>query len=81
MTSFTGLTNVFKVDLFNQQVSPFIENGFALYGIGVNPESNEVYVGDSNAFQSTGTGFRYGANGNKIGEFPTGIGPRGFLFL
>lgn len=79
-TSFTGLTNVFKVDLFNQQVSPFIENGFALYGIGVNPESNELYIGDSNAFQSTGTGFRYGVNGNKLGEFPTGIGPRGFVF-
>lgn len=78
--SFTGLTTVYKVDLNTQQVDPLIEGGFALYGIGVNPESNEIYVGDSNAFQSTGTGFRYDATGSKLGEFATGIGPRGFLF-
>lgn len=78
--SFTGLTTVYSVNLNTQQVVAFIENGFALYGIGVNPESNEVYLGDSNAFQSTGTGFRYDAEGNKLDEFPTGIGPRGFLF-
>ena len=78
--SFTGLTTVFHVDLNTAEVSPFIEDGFAFYGIGVNPESNEVYVGDSNAFQSTGTGFRYDNQGNKLDEFATGIGPRGFLF-
>jgi len=78
--SFTGLTTIYTVDLNTQQVDAFVENGFALYGIGVNPESNEVYAGDSNAFQSTGTGFRYHADGTKLGEFPTGIGPRGFLF-
>jgi hypothetical protein len=78
--SFTGLTTVYKVDLSTQEVNPFIEDGFALYGIGVNPESNEVYIGDSNAFQSTGTGFRYSATGDKLDEFATGIGPRGFVF-
>ncbi len=78
--SFTGLTTVYSVDLNTQQVDAFVENGFALYGIGVNPESSEVYLGDSNAFQSTGTGFRYDADGIKLDEFPTGIGPRGFLF-
>lgn len=78
--SFTGLTTVYKVDINGQQVSPWIENGFALYGVGVNPESNDVYVGDSNAFQSTGTGFRYNAEGNELDEFATGIGPKGFLF-
>lgn len=78
--SFTGLTTVYQVDLSTQEVSPFVENGFALYGIGVNSETNEVYLGDSNAFQSTGTGFRYNAQGAKLDEFATGIGPRGFLF-
>jgi hypothetical protein len=78
--TFTGLTTVYEVDLTTQQVEPFIENGFALYGIGVNPETNEVYLGDSNAFQSTGTGFRYDGEGNLMDEFATGIGPRGFLF-
>jgi len=78
--SFTGLTTVYQVDLNTQQVSPLVEGGFALYGIGVNPESNEIYIGDSNAFQSTGTGFRYSPEGDKLDEFATGIGPNGFLF-
>ena len=78
--TFTGQTTVYKVDLSTENVSPFVENGFSLYGIGVNPESNNVYVGDSNAFQSTGTGFRYDENGSLINQFPTGIGPNGFMF-
>ena len=78
--TFTGLTTVYEVDLSDESVTPLIENGFALYGIGVNPESNEIYIGDSNAFQSTGTGFRYDSEGNKLDEFATGIGPKDFLF-
>lgn len=79
--SFTGLTNVYQVDLRSEQVDPIIEDGLALYGIGVNPESGHIYLGDSNAFQSTGTAFIYNSEGNKLDEFATGIGPKGFLFL
>ena len=79
--SFTGLTTVYKVDINTEDVTPIIENGFALYGIGVNPESGEIYLGDSNAFQSTGTGFRYDILGNEVDQFATGIGPKSFLFL
>lgn len=78
--SFSGLTTVYQVDLSQEIVEVFIDGGFALYGIGVNPETNEIYIGDSNAFQSTGTGFRYDVQGNKLDEFATGIGPRGFIF-
>ena len=79
--SFTGLTKVYKVDLRSQQVDPIIKDGVALYGLGVNPESGHVYLGDSNAFQSTGTAFIYNSGGNKLDEFATGIGPKGFLFM
>ena len=79
--SFTGLTTVYKVDLSLQQVDPVIEDGIALYGLGVNPESGHIYLGDSNAFQSTGTAFIYNSSGNKMDEFATGIGPKGFLFM
>ena len=79
--SFTGLTTVYRVDLMAQTVDPIIENGQALYGIGVNPESGQIYLGDSNAFQSTGTAFIYDASGNKLSEFATGIGPKGFVFM
>lgn len=79
---FTGLTNVFKVDLAAEELSaePFIQNGAALYGIAVNPSNGDVYVGDSNAFQSTGTGFRYNSEGELLDQFPTGIGPNNFVF-
>jgi len=78
--SFTGLTTVYQVNIGQETVDVFMDGGFALYGIGVNPESNEVYIGDSNAFQSTGTAFRYDSEGNMLDEFATGIGPKGFIF-
>lgn len=78
--TFTGQTTVYAVDLQTLQVSPIIDNGFAFYAVGVDPITNEIYVGDSNAFQSTGTGFKYDIDGSLLNQFPTGIGPNGFLF-
>ena len=81
--TFTGQTNVFAVDLNATTLSAttLITNGFAFYGIGVNPENGEIFVGDSNgAFDDVGTGFRYDSEGNLLGQFGTGIGPNGFVF-
>ncbi len=80
--SFTGLTNVFAVDLSAGALSAevLVSDGFAFYGIGVNEATGDIYVGDSNAFQSTGTGLRYGSDGTLLADFATGIGPSGFLF-
>ncbi len=79
--TFTGLTTVYALDLITESVDPFIENGFSLYGIGIDPDGGEVYLGDSNAFQSTGTAIRYDSQGNQLDQFSTGIGPNGFIFL
>ncbi|HHP7241739.1 MAG TPA: YncE family protein [Cyclobacteriaceae bacterium] len=81
--TFTGLTNVFEVDFTgnNPSATNFITGGFAFYGIAVDPSTGDIYVGDSNAFQSTGTGFQYNGNGELIQQFATGIGPNAFLFL
>jgi hypothetical protein len=81
--TFTGQTNVFEVDLTvgMPTATAFVTGGFAFYGIGVDPENGDVYVGDSNAFQSTGTGFRYNSSGTQIQQFATGIGPNSFVFL
>jgi len=79
--SFTGSTTVYEVDLNNETVVPLIEDGFALYGIGVRPANGDLYVGDSNAFQSTGTAFVYDALGQLQDQFATGIGPNGFYFV
>ena len=65
---------------FTRAMSSLVENGFALYGVGVRTETGDIYIGDSNAFQSTGTAFRYDLNGELIEFFPTGIGPNGFIF-
>ena len=80
--TFTGQTNVFRVDISaaTLQAETFVTDGFAFYGIAVNQDNGEVYVGDSNAFQSTGTGFRYAADGTLLGQFATGIGPNNFIF-
>ena len=82
-SSFTGQTSVFVVDLNleNPGLSLLFEDGFALYGIGVNPETNEIYIGDSNGFQSTGTVLTYSPDGEETGQFASGIGPNGFIFL
>ncbi|MEL7145056.1 MAG: DUF5074 domain-containing protein [Bacteroidota bacterium] len=80
--TFTGQTNVFRVDLSAATLAAeaFITDGFAFYGVAVNQDNGEIYVGDSNAFQSTGTGFRYSAEGTLLADFATGIGPNNFLF-
>ena len=81
-SNFTGLTNLYSVDLTASQLSAtsMIDDGFALYGIGVNPDNGEIYIGDSNAFQSTGTAFRYSTDGTELSSFATGVGPNGFIF-
>lgn len=80
--TFTGRTDVFKVSISESltTVTSFVADGFAFYGIAVNPDNGDVYIGDSNAFQSTGTGFRYDSEGNELSSFATGIGPNNFIF-
>ncbi len=79
--SFTGSTTVYEVDLQTEVVRPLVENGFALYGVGVRTETGDIYIGDSNAFQSTGTAFIYNAQGVLQRQFATGVGPNGFYFI
>ena len=78
---FTGLTTVYEIDLVTEIATPIIQNGFAFYGIGFRSETGELYVGDSNGFQSTGTAFVYDAQGTLQDQFATGVGPSGFYFI
>lgn len=82
-SSFTGRTTVYSVDLGASELaaSILVEDGFSLYGVGINPENGQVYVGDNNAFQSTGTGLVYDETGTELDQFGTGIGPNGFIFF
>ena len=78
-----AFTNVFSVDASaqNPEAVSFATEGFAFYGIGVNAQTGNVYVGDSNGFQSTGTIIRYDPSGEVIDQFASGVGPNGFIFL
>ncbi len=57
-----------------------VVSGSNFYGIGINPENNELLVADNNAFQGNGTVIVYQSDGTKIRDFSVGRAPSGFLF-
>ena len=68
-------------------VRPFIsaernERGLRhkLYGIGVDPQTGEIYVADAVDFSQSGVVRRYTAEGILIDQFRVGINPNGFAF-
>ncbi|MBT1700553.1 hypothetical protein KK083_26935 [Fulvivirgaceae bacterium PWU4] len=52
----------------------------SFYGIGIDPETDILYVADSKAFQGNGTVFTYSTTGSAKGTFTAGIGPNNFVF-
>lgn len=57
-----------------------IIDGTNLYGIGVDPETDMIYVADANGFQGNGTIIRYNPDGTQYDTFTVGRGPSGFVF-
>lgn len=75
---------VFKMPI-NQgalPTTPFIPTSGVQYywGLGVDPVTDEVYVGDPKGFIQKGSVSVYDANGDQIRTFGVGIGP-GFFFF
>ncbi len=52
-----------------------------LYGLGVDPVHDEVYITDAVYFQGNGKVYTYDFSGNKLDEFEVGRGPRDFVFI
>jgi DNA-binding beta-propeller fold protein YncE len=52
-----------------------------LYGLGVDPLNDEVYVADAVAFQGNGKIYTYDFSGRKQSEYTVGRGPRDFVFM
>ena len=52
-----------------------------LYGLGVDPHNDEIYVADAVAFQGNGKVYTYDFSGNKLDEYSVGRGPRDFVFM
>lgn len=50
-----------------------------LYGLGVDPQSGIIYLGNHNGFQGNGTVLRY-EQGSFIDNFAVGVAPNGFVF-
>lgn len=52
----------------------------SFYGLGYDPVEDVIYIGDDNAFQGSGTVYRYSLEGSLLDSFEAGIGPNGFAF-
>lgn len=76
--------NVYRVDIQDATApaNPFITITAAVsaYGIGVDPATDVIYVGDAKGFAANGSVFRYRGDGTFIDEFTAGKGPNGFVF-
>lgn len=73
--------NVYAIDLstLTANSEPIISKK-NLYGLGVDPETDIIYVADNNALQGNGTVIRFDAEGNEINNFAVGRNPNGFVF-
>ncbi|HEX6227030.1 MAG TPA: hypothetical protein VFZ52_21575, partial [Chryseolinea sp.] len=59
----------------------FTENDAAsFYGIGIDPESDMLYLSDTKSFAGNGTVYRYTSSGVAIDDLSAGVGPNSFVF-
>jgi len=55
-------------------------NDREIYGIGVNPSNDNIYIGESGNFVQRGTVTIHDSNGNELSSFIAGVGVNGFYF-
>lgn len=63
-------------------LAPVDENGkrHKLYGIGVDPKTDDIYVADAVDYRQAGMAYRYSSSGTLLDQFKVGINPNGFAF-
>jgi len=60
---------------------PFVSSkGYLLYGLGIDPNSSEIYFSDAIDYSQNGIVYRYSGMGARIDSFKTGIIPGAFCF-
>lgn len=70
-----------KVSLSTMQVAnPSLFGGSGFYGIGFNPITKEIYIGDNNGWQGNGTTIIIDGSGQQVKTLDVGRGPSGFRF-
>lgn len=67
-----------SIDVVEDAEEPLITSP-NLYGLGVDPISGIIYLGNHNGFQGNGTVLRY-EGPNLKDNFPAGVAPNGFVF-
>lgn len=76
--------SVYEIDInaSSAPTTPLLTNDEAtgFYGLGYDMDNDELYLGDANGFQGSGTVYRYNLQGALLGSFETGVGPNGFVF-
>ncbi len=77
----SSINYVFKFDTNTKTLSSTASiSGENFYGLGVNPDTNMIYVGDSQGFAGSGKIYVYDETGIMVDEQTSSIGPNGFLF-
>ena len=77
-------TDVYTLSIDDQQlpVEPIIHaDGRDLYGLGIDPLTQHIYVGDSGNFQQKGKVSVHYQDGTEINRFTAGVGINGFYFI
>ena len=81
---FASDKNIYQVDTQNPTVPTSalitVTDAVQVYGIGVDPATDIIYIADAKGFQSNGTVFRFKSDGTAIDNFAAGKGPNGFVF-
>jgi YVTN family beta-propeller protein len=58
----------------------FITGTNSFYGLGVDRQTDVVYLSDAKNFSASGTVYRYNSDGTSLDNFTAGMGPNGFVF-
>lgn len=63
-------------------LTPFLSTASmtSIYGLGVDPDNDYIYLGDAKDYISKGRVYVIDPQGNAIEDFEAGINPNGFLF-
>jgi len=71
---------VFDLSTMTAPTSPLI-TGTNLYALGINPNNDQIVLGNNNAFAGNGTLLFYGQDGTALDNKATGRAPYKFLFV
>ena len=69
------------IEEMNLSTQAFIpDDGRLFYGLGLDHQTDEIYLSDAIDYQQHGVVFRFDANGNELDHFRVGIIPGDFVF-